>query len=87
MQRQVHSPNPYKDSKGKFTSANAPDVQPVKEKKPVRKHYGKFDKRMKFNDDNTPPAEAYINSALGSTLMHTYSISRYGRAGQDQGME
>lgn len=83
---QIHNPNPNHDSKGRFTVAGE---QKVKEKKPVRKHYGKFDKRMKFNDkpDDIAPADAYINSALGSTLMHTYSISRYGFTGRDRGME
>ena len=72
----VHNSNPCRGPKGKFTSANAPDVQPVKGKKPVRKHYGEFDKRMEFPD--VSPAEAYINSALGCTLGHTYSIARFG---------
>ena len=84
---QVHNPNPYHGSKGRFTSASAPDVQPVKEKPVNRKHYGKFGKRVKFNDDNTPTAEAYINSALGSTLMHSYSISRFGFTSRDSGQE
>lgn len=83
---QVHNPNPYHDRKGRFTTANE---QRVKEKKPVRKHYGKFDKRIRFDDkpDDTPSAEVYINSALGCTLMHTYSISRYGFTGRDRGQE
>ena len=86
---QVHNPNPYHGSKGKSTSA-AGNQQPVKEKKPAnRKHYGNFKKRMKFNDklDDTSPAEAYINSALGSTLTHSYSISRFGFTSRDPGMD
>lgn len=55
-----------------------------KEKPKVNKHrHGSFDKRVEWDDnvDYTPPSEAYINSALGSTLGHQYSVSRFDRAG------
>lgn len=55
--------------------------------KPTRKHHGKFGKRMKFNDkpDDVPPSEAYINSVLGSTLGHQYSVSSAYRLGNRRG--
>lgn len=48
-----------------------------------RKHYGKFGKRMEWDDkpDNVKPTEAYINSALGSSLGHKYTVSSHYRLG------
>jgi len=74
---QVHNPNPYHDRKGRFTPAGE------QREKPDRQRRGRFNKRMKFDDkpDKMSPSDVYINSALGSTLGHTYSFSGSYRAG------
>jgi len=74
---QVHNPNPYHDRKGRFTSAGEQREKPDRQRR--------FNKpwRMKFDDkpDKTSPSDVYINSALGSTLGHTYSFSGSYRVG------
>ena len=68
-------------------------IQPASDLlKPNRKHRGKFNKRMKFDDKpdkiKTSPSDAYINSALGSTLGHSYGISSsYRLGGWRRGMD
>ena len=61
-------------------------IQPASDLlKPNRKYRGKFNKRMKFDDKpdkiKMSPLDAYINSALGSTLGLSYSFSGSYRVG------